>query len=254
MLARRLALGALCGALSTAACKGDEQPAPTLAPTASALAVSKSESRAAAKWTIDEAGKASFVMAGKLETIQGDATRMRGNLEIDLADLTKTRGSIECDMTTLVTRTFEDVEKNQKQTVDALTWLEVHERGADPAKIEEHRWAVFAIREITKAEPKDLSQGGAARSTKVTAKGELLLHGRKSDHTVELDASVAFDGEKPKSLTLKTSKPFTVSLIAHDVKPRDNVGKLLQTVTQTLRDKVSESADASLEITARPAP
>ena len=178
--------------LFTAGCNGEgkKTDAPTLAPTASGLAASKSESKAATEWKVDEAGTASFTMKGHVETvIKGDTKKMRGQLEIDLADLTKTRGTIECDMTTLAMHTFDDEEKNEKQTVDAQTWLEVHDRIGDPAKVKANQWAVYAIRTITSAEPKDLSKGGATRTAKVTAKGELLLHGRKSEHSVDLEAT-----------------------------------------------------------------
>ena len=53
------------------------------APVATALAPSKSDSAAARTWRISESGKATFVMEGKIETIQGDVTKARGTLEID---------------------------------------------------------------------------------------------------------------------------------------------------------------------------
>ena len=244
--------------LFTAGCNGEgkKTDAPTLAPTASALAASKSESKAATRWKVDEAGTASFTMKGHVETvIKGDTKKMRGQLEIDLADLTKTRGTIECDMTTLAMHTFDDEDKNEKQTVDAQTWLEVHDRIGDPAKVKANQWAVYAIRTITSAEPKDLSKGGATRTAKVTAKGELLLHGRKSEHSVDLEATFELDGDKPKSLKLRTASPLMVSLASHEVEPRDTAGKFLGWAgNAVLRDKVAEDSSVALDLVAKPVP
>ena len=230
--------------------KGSEE----LAPVASALKASKSESTSAQTWSIAADSEAEFVMKGKLETIKGRVKAGQGELQIDIGDLLKTRGTIKLDVSTLSTSTFEEEGKNKKQTVDALTWLEVHERGAAADEIKSNQFASFAIRKIDSAVPADLTTvSGAERGSKVKATGELLLHGRKSTHTVELDIKFSFEGKRPTALRIDSAKPFTVSLKAHDVKPRDNVGKLLAKVTQVLQDKVAESADISLKLKATPA-
>jgi hypothetical protein len=241
--------------IALAACKGKKEANKELAPTASALAESKSDSKSARKWQIADGSTATFTMPGKIETIKGTVDKARGELEVDLSDLGMTRGKIGMDLLSLKTNTFDDQQKNEKQTVDAQTWLEVHERIGDAAKVAANRWAEFAIRNVRLAEPKDVSKGGPERAAKISADGELLIHGRMSKVSVDLEATFQFDGDKPKSVEIKTAKPMVVMLEAHEIRPRDKVGKFIGWAGQTvLRDKVSEESHVTLDLKASPAP
>ncbi len=240
---------ALVGSLALAACEERSERPKTTAPTASALAPSKSDSAKAEKWTVSEAANVTFEMAGKLENIKGKITKARGELQLDLSDLTSTRGVIELDMTTLSTHTFGEAGKDTKQTADALTWLEVSD-SVDGKLKKEHQWASFAIRSIGSAEPRDLTAlTGDERTAKIKASGDLLLHGHKSAHDVELDVEFTMTGGEGTKVKFKTSKPMTIALDAHKVEPRDDVGKLVGwAVNNVLRDKVAESAAVSFEL------
>jgi hypothetical protein len=245
----------LAVALTAVACEdsGAAQKPKTAAPTATALASSKSESKMASAWTLTDTGKATFEMAGKIETIKGTVEKPKGKLEIDLSDLTKTRGTIEIDASTLKTITFGDAGKDGKQTEHALTWLEIADNIGNAGVQKKNRYAAFAIRSIESAEPKSLSKGGASRSAKIIAKGELLVHGHKSEHTVKLDVSFTFEGDKPTKLSMTTSEAITLNLEAHEIRPRDNVGKFIGWAGKNiLRDKVSETAKISLSFEATP--
>ena len=229
----------------------DNKPNTKLAPSASALASSKSESKKALVWPIAKDGKATFQMDGKIETIKGDVSSTKGELQLDLTDLKKTRGVISMDMQKLVTKTFEEEGKNKKQNEHALTWLEVSEGNNKPEVIKANRWAHFAIRSIDSAEPNDLSKGtGAKRTAKVKATGDLLLHGHKSSHTVELIAEFTFEGAKATGVSVKTGKPFVINLASHEVKPRDPGGILVQKVSDILKQKVAETANVTLDLKA----
>ena len=200
-----------------------EQAKTTAAPLASALATSKSDSEKAEPWTVASESKADFVMPGKLETIKGTVERAEGKLEIDLSDLTQTRGEIRMDMTALKTHTFGDKDKDGTQTEHARTWLEVSENVEDAAVRAKHQWAVFAIRSVVSADPSNLAtQTGAERSSKIEAKGELLVHGHKSEHTIQLTATFNFDGARATKLALATDQPLLLDLEAHEIRPRDN--------------------------------
>jgi hypothetical protein len=229
-----LVLALLLGATACDSGNAAGKPTPkATAPTATALASSKSESAKAAPWVLSDGGKASFEMAGKLETIKGTVE--------------------EIDLSTLKTTTFGDEGKDGKQTVDALTWLEVADRIDDADLVKKYRYASFAIRSIESAEPKDLSKGGASRSAKITAKGEMLVHGHKSEHTVKLEVKFTFDGNKPSKLMLTTAAPIALDLEAHEIRPRDTVGKLVGWAGKTvLRDKVAEQAKIALQLEATP--
>jgi YceI-like domain len=228
----------------------DGEPKPTLAPTASALATSKSESEKAEPWKVAAKSTAEFVMPGKLETIKGTVDRAEGKLEIELADLTKTRGEIRMDMASLTTHTFGDKGKDETQTQHAKTWLEVSDGVEDAALRAKHRWAVFAVRSIERAEPVNIMKAsGAERTATIKATGELLAHGHKSQHTLELIATFSFEGGRASKLVLKTRDPLQLDLEAHEIRPRDNIGKLVGWAGKTvLRDKVSERANISFAL------
>ncbi len=243
----------LSSSLAFAALLGCDSKPTNLAPAADKLDVSSSDSANAEVWKIARDGEADFIMEGKIETIRGEFGVTRGQLEIDLKDLTRTRGSVEMDLLSLETKTFKEAGKNAKQTVDALTWLEVAERSGNEANRKKHQWAVFAIRSIDKADPSDITGlTGDSRSAKITATGEFLLHGRKSVLTVQLKAEFSFSDGNPVQLEIETIEPLAVNLPAHDVKPRDNVGKLLATVTDALKLKVADDAKITFELDATP--
>jgi len=227
----------------------DDSAKPNLLPQSSALAESKSDSARAEIWTVDAASKATFKMEGKTETITGHVGNAKGKLEVDLSDLTKSAGNVQLDLFTLTTTTFDDEARDKKQTLDAHTWLEVADRIADKAKQDTNKWAEFSIVSIDKAEPKTVSKEKPA--AKITAQGKLRLHGRVSEHTVELDVAFEFEGDKPKKMTIKSSKPMKIELARHGVEPRDPVGKLIAGgFNKVLRDKVAEQSNASFEFTA----
>lgn len=243
-----VALGLACDDEKKAS---DDAPPKTVV-SAKALAPSKSASKMAGVWSVSSDSNITFEMVGKIETIKGKVSGAKGELQVDLTDLTQTRGQIAVDVTTLTTHTFDDEGKDGKQTKDALVWLEVGEVTAANLR-DEYRYATFAIREIQNASVKDVTKlTGAQRSAKVTAVGDFLLHGKKSEQTIELDVGFTFEGDTPKSLSIKTAKPFVVNLAGHEVKPRDNVGQLVAKVTQLLQDKVAETSSVSLELTASP--
>jgi hypothetical protein len=88
---------------------------------------------------------------------------------------------------------------------------------------------------------------GAERKVTLKATGDLLLHQRKSEMTVELEAIFKFQGDKPQSVAIMTAKPFGVSLAAHDVHPRESFGKLAQKTLDLLAPKVAKEALVSIE-------
>ena len=243
----------LASSLGCAAVIGCENKSNPLAPPAEKLEASSSESANAEVWKIERDGEAKFTMVGKVETIVGELTTTRGKLEIDLKDLTRTRGAVEMDLLTLETMTFEDKAKNKKQTADALTWLEVSERPGNEESRKKHQWAVFAIRSIDKAVPANIAAlSGDTRSAQITATGDLLLHGRKTSLTVELQAEFDFSGGTPQRLEIETKEPMVVNLAAHDVRPRDSVGKLITTLSEALKVKLADDATITFDLDASP--
>ena len=96
------------------------------------------------------------------------------------------------------------------------------------------------------------------RTVTLTAHGDFLLHGHKVSKDARARGPVphrrrrSADG-RPDRIELVSKTPLHVVLADHDVKPRDNTGKLAQAAFGLLGTKVAETADVSIEIQATPA-
>jgi polyisoprenoid-binding protein YceI len=259
-----LASLSVVAALGSSACDKKEE-ASTVAPSASALAPSVVEGMKALKYTVDPAGKSAIDMPAPVEHIKADTSAAAGTLEIDPLNLANSRGEVKIDLTTLKTHTFDSDSQNAAQTGHAQTWLEVGDK-APADQREANRWVVFAIRsfgglsvgDLTKVAPtKDAA--GDVRDVTLTAHGDFLLHGHKVPKDVALDVKFHYPPGAPAtgaptSVDVVTTAPMHVVLAEHDVKPRDEGGKLKQAAFGLLGTKVAETADVSLDLHATPAP
>ena len=255
-------------ALSLAACEKKDDPK-ALAPAASSLAPSvAAPTSMVVKLKIDAKGSAKIEMPAPKEQIKAQTSVAAGHLDVDLMDLTQTRGEVKVDLTSLKTSTFGDVSKDGTQTMHALTWLEVGdaEKGKLPDDVKaQNKYAVFAIRSIDGVAEKNLSkvaavtEGGTdVRSVALVAHGELLLHGRKVNKDVPLTVKIshvagASATDKPKSIAIVTKEPLKVTLAEHEVRPRDDVGKIAKAAFSLIGTKVAETASISLDFVALPA-
>ena len=220
------------------------------------------------KLKIDAKGSAKIEMPAPKEQIKAQTSVAAGHLDVDLMDLTQTRGEVKVDLTSLKTSTFGDVSKDGTQTMHALTWLEVGdaEKGKLPDDVKaQNKYAVFAIRSIDGVAEKNLSKVAAVteggmdvRSVALVAHGELLLHGRKVNKDVPLTVKIshvagASATDKPKSIAIVTKEPLKVTLAEHEVRPRDDVGKIAKAAFSLIGTKVAETASISLDFVALPA-
>lgn len=248
---------------------GCEDKKTNLAPVASALVSSTppSSNASVTKFGIDRDGKTSIELEAPKEKIKATTSAASGSLDIDLGDLTRSRGVVKIDLTTLTTSTFPEAEKNAAQTTHARTWLEVADGESgklDDKTKEVHRYAVYAIRSVEKPSEGNVAKiapqkDGAdeVRTVSLTTKGDLLVHGHKVEQRdADVDVTFRYDvgapPEKPKSLALKTRKPFRVVLSEHEVQPRDGFGKIAKGSFHLLGTKVAENADVTLDLRAKP--
>ncbi len=246
--------------LSAVGCSKKEDDKVMLAAPASTLTLSKAAPEAkVTPFVIASDGKSTIDMPAPKEHIKAKTTMAGGNLEVDLMNLANTRGEVKVDLTTLTTSTFGDKDKDEAQTEHARTWLEAVVEGKVQ---EETRWTVFAIRSIdglsaesvAKAPP--VREGNEdVRTVSLTAHGEFLLHGRKSNKDAKLVAKFHFPAGAaveagPTSIDIKTSEPMHIVLAEHEVKPRDTFGKIAQGSFHLLGTKVADSADVSLDLRA----
>jgi hypothetical protein len=247
------------GILLLLACSKKEDAA-TLAPSASALAVSRVEpTKASWHFAVDPRSSTHIEMPGIKENIKADTTAASGALDVVPADLAQSRGQVRVDLASLATHTFGN-DDDATQTRHAQTWLEVSVEG----KMDEQmRWAEFAIRSIDGLSAPDLTKVVVARvadedvrRVTMTVHGELLVHGHKlpKDDVVEVTfhyAAGAAPDAKPSRIEMKSKQPLRVVLKEHDVRPRDTQGKIAAWTT-SLVSKVAETADVTIDIAATP--
>lgn len=257
-----LGISCLLVALAASALAGcDNTPTAPLAPSATALAPTKPAAAAAKKFSVDKASsKIDFMMEAPQEKIRGRVpTALDGDLQIDLTDLSKTTGLLHVDISGIElfqtkaddAGKFGEETKSDLQNTHARTWLEISDDAPPEAK-KTNSMVEFAIRSIESVSEKDVTKmTGPTRKVTVKAKGDLLLHGRKTEKTTELEATFTFDGDKPVSVAIKTTKPFGVGLAEHDVRPRDKFGSLAQKTLEVLAPKVAKEAQVSIDFNAK---
>jgi len=257
-----------CVSLAAVGCSKKDEGGddPKLAPSASSLAVSAPPATAmVVKYAIAPDGKTLIDGPAPAEHLKADTSATAGSLDVDLMNLANTRGEVKIDLATLKTHTFDSAAQDSKQTKDAAGWLELGD--AAPVETREaNRWAVYSIPsvdglsapDVTKvAATKDAKDGTDVRTVTLTSHGELLLHGHKVDKDAALEArfhypaGAAADGH-PTSIDIVTKAPFKVTVAEHDVKPRDNFGKLAKRAFSLLGTKVADVLDVTFELRATP--
>jgi hypothetical protein len=258
---RSVARTAALALVFSASC-GKKDDAASLAPAASALAVSKVESGSMAwHYVVDPKSTTHVDMPGLKEHIKGDTTAAAGTLDVAARDLTQSRGQIRIDLTTFATHTFGS-DDDATQTKHALTWLEVT---VGDKTSEEMRWADFAIRAIDGASATDLTKvaptkdaADDVRTVSMTVHGDVLIHGHRVQKDGLVDVAFRYPSgaaadSRPSKIDIKSKEPMHVVLKELDVRPRDPAGQLLDWTTKLI-SKVAETADVTVDIEATPAP
>jgi polyisoprenoid-binding protein YceI len=241
----------LCAAAAIAAFASHcskEQPSPTrTAPPPSANA--PSANAGSTRFDIDATGEATFLIDAPLEKIKGRSGKLRGYLDIDPKNLRAVGGSVEVDLDDLVTTTFDDPTKNKTQTEHAHNWLEI---GSDveAKRREENRWARFTIHAIEPAAANTVAaatERDGERQVSVEARGDLWVHGVTSPKTLHLDVSFVGPAVAPKLVRFRSSRPLSISLREHDVKPRDLAGKFLSGALEKVGQKIDDTVQVSFD-------
>jgi hypothetical protein len=246
--------------LAGAACSRKDD-AVQLAPAASALAVSKTESAATWHYVIDPKSTTHVDMPGVKEHIKADTTAATGTLDVVAKDLTQTRGLVRIDLTTFSTHTF-GTGDDATQTEHARTWLEVEVGGKAN---DDMRYADFALRSVDGVSVADLSKVAATkdgsddvRTVTATVHGDVLIHGHKVQKDALVDIAFRYANgapadDKPVRITIKSKQPVRLVLKELDVRPRDPAGQILDWTTRLI-SKVAETADVTVDLGATPAP
>ena len=247
---RTLCLGALPLVTILSACSKDEPAARTAPP--SAASATSAAGAGQRRFEIAN-GSATFLIDAPLEKIKGRSTKVRGNLDVDPSNLKAGKGQIEFDLEDLKTETFGDAEKDTTQTGHAKNWFEIGP-DVEAKRREENRWVRFTIKAIDDANPTKLAAAEAKngqRAVTVQATGDLWLHGVAASKKVNVALTLEGSPEAPTSVRIVTSQPLKVSLKEHDVKPRDLAGKFVSGALEKIGQKIDDTVQISLDLTAK---
>jgi hypothetical protein len=263
-LAYRFLFGMACLS-GTLSCK--DKPTATLAPTASALAAAPAPATAT-QFSVDSASsKVTFSMDAPLEKIHGDASGgLSGELFVDLSELGKSTALVKVDLQKLVLYQqkrgdeqagYGERKKSDLQNEHARNWLQITPRAGEvtPEQAEANRWAEFKIDKLEAPSLTNVAAAaGAARKLSATATGDLRLHGRKLTKSAKLELVVHYEGDKARSIHVKTLEPLAIGLEEFEVNPRDDAGKFVKSLTDALssnlKGKVAQQAPLMLEFRA----
>ncbi|MBZ5711299.1 hypothetical protein [Nannocystis pusilla] len=208
-------------------------------------------------------GRLGFDMDAPIEKIRGKvpASALSGEVWLDPTDLAKSRGLVRVDLRDLELfqrtapepgKEFGEEVKSDTQNQHARDWLEISpDTPADD--LAKNAIIEFALTRITAASVTDLTQvTGPERKVTFTASGDFLLHQRKAEKSVELEATFRYDGDVLREVEVKSVEPLTIGLDEYDVRPRSGFGKLAAKTLDQLAPKVAKEAEVSLEFIARP--
>ncbi|PCC75607.1 hypothetical protein SAMN02745121_00147 [Nannocystis exedens] len=208
-------------------------------------------------------GKLGFDMEAPVEKIRGKvrASALGGEVWLDPSDLAKSRGLVRVELRDLelyqrtapeAGKEFGEEVKNDTQNEHARQWLEISP-DTPAEELAKNSVVEFALTRITDASVTDLSKvTGPEREVTFTASGDFLLHQRKAEKSVKLEATFRYDGDTLREVHVKSVEPLTIGLDEYDVRPRTGFSKLAAKTLEQLAPKVAKEAAVSLEFVARP--
>ena len=180
------------------------------------------ESRVMTRFVFGESSVIRFELPTKRGALRGSISRVSGELEIELSDLSHSRGVIRADLGSL-TISGGAAERDAALLERARAALELSADARAPA--------TFASFELTSVEddlsPRDLlearrSEDGSAsasRHARLTAVGNLLLHGFRVSRRAPLEADFDYAAgeERPSSVRIRSRAPLLISLETHAI-------------------------------------
>jgi hypothetical protein len=204
----------------------------------------------------ENSGKATFLIDAPLEKIKGESDVLHVEVVVDPSHLNATRGTIKIDLGALKTKTFDDAEKDAKQTEHAGNWLGLGPE-VDAKERDENRWVHFTIESVVVDGSDDLASiplSDGTRTTNAVVNGELWLHGVKAKKATKVNLKFKGDAHAPTEVHVASLEPFFISLAEHDIKPRDVTGKFLQGALERVGQKIDDKTQISAAFSMRPQP
>jgi hypothetical protein len=229
----------LATALSSPGCERERRDVTKVYPAPRLAALARSDT-GPVRYEATSSGTAEFVLADAGRRVEGAVPVARGWLRVDLADLRSLEGKLRFDVSRLTVR---DNQVNVR--TDAIrSALDVSESAAST------RTAMFSITEVKSAtqlhaKGRETDEGvvdvGLVRTANVVVRGDLELHGFRSERELELELSFELDPNladaPPRRVAVDTVRPWRLPLAPFGI-PRtalgEGFGKLLDTTQVTL--------------------
>lgn len=188
-------------------------------PTASAAAARGSDAALpATRYALTDQSRIHFEIASKRVALHGTLTRVAGEVSVVLADLSQSRGRVLADLSSL---RLEGPDANDQAPLDrARAALELPDAGAAPN-------ASFELTELADVSPAQLESAPLTdagtpftRRARVTAVGNLLLHGFRVVRRDALEVEFGFGADRqiPNELMIRSRAPFVISLETHAIR------------------------------------
>lgn len=174
-----------------------------------------------------------FEIPTKQGPLSGSLTRVSGEFDVDLSNLSQSRGSVRAELASLEIHTKSGAAGNDSALLErARVALELSSDASAPPA-----FASFELTSVEDASPtfidplrdprpreagheRDASTSSSfSRHARLTAVGDLLLHGFRVVRRVPLTAEFGFtaDGGTPQTLVIRSRAPFVVSLETHAI-------------------------------------
>ena len=244
-------------ALSLPAC-GKKAPPEPARPSASALASAAASASALPdgkrRYLLDDTADVKFTIDAPLEKITGETHRVRGSVDVDVRDLTKTTGVVEVNVMELFTTTFAEEEKNHTQTEHAHNWLELG-ASVPPERRDVTRWAKFVVTKVgTSTALADIQPlpGTDMRAVGATATGDFTLHGVTVKKSIMVNVNFSGPPDAPTKIDIIATQGFPLSLVEHDIKPRDALGAFVAGALAKVGKKIDDKVRVTVSLTANP--
>ncbi|MGC4091243.1 MAG: hypothetical protein QM756_25875 [Polyangiaceae bacterium] len=200
------------------------------------------------RYTLSSA-RISIELPARKKKPSGTLEHVEGFIELDPAQPENTRATLKADLHSL-SLSSNGREPSPQLLARAFDWLEISGSGGEAR--ESNRYAVL---DIVGFDPPPISDDArSGRPVSVVARGNLTLHHFRVPVTLELELQLkSATASDPSTLAIRTRRPLVVSLVAHDIMPRDAHGGLVPDGVRSLGTEVGREARVSAELTARAA-
>lgn len=235
-------------------CRKEEKPQVRTEPWA-APRVSTSSSAplgAGIRYVLDR-GSVQIDLGTKARRTTARIDRVEGSLDLDPVRLERTRGSVRFDLLGMSLFGAGETEEDPSLTLRALGALDL-----TPERPSEERERVrFAEVRVVGFDLPSAAEAAGRRSDKAALRAfiELTLHRFRVPHTVDLQVEWVSDADGgPETLSVRTRRPLVISLVAHDILPKEKDGSTSSDPTRSMGHEFAREARVSAELWFHPTP